>query len=157
MQAISGAAGSGNTLVLHRLAYEEIIRNKKFIYIVFTKTLKDKFNDFIYDLMEAKNNNIEIKDKANVYTYEEFLRTYLSPILGIEENKYITFDECEYLIERIIKNNFSKLKDNAFLGMHNNEIVRMIMSLLVDIQLDDSDEAIDTIVREKLIKLLSRK
>ena len=157
VQAISGAAGSGKTLVLHRLAYEEIIRNKKFIYIVFTKTLKDKFNDFIYDLMEAKNNNIEIKDKANVYTYEEFLRTYLSPILGIEENKYITFDECEYLIERIIKNNFSKLKDNAFLGMHNNEIVRMIMSLLVDIQLDDSDEAIDTIVREKLIKLISRK
>lgn len=157
VQAISGAAGSGKTLVLHRLAYEEIIRNKNFIYIVFTKTLKDKFNDFIYGLMETKNNNIEIKDKANVYTYEEFLRKYLSPILGIEENKYITFDECEYLIEKIIKKSFSKSKDNAFLGMHNNEIVRMIMSLLVDIQLDDSDEVIDTIVREKLIKLISRK
>lgn len=85
------------------------------------------------------------------------MRDYLSPILGIEKNKYITFDECEDLIKRIIKKSFSKLKDNTFLGIHNSELVRMIMSLLVDIKLDDSDEVIDTIVREKLIKLISRK
>lgn len=152
IQAISGAAGSGKTLILHRLAYKEMKTGNDFLYIAFTNTLKSRFKDFIYGV--AKNECIVNANKiANIYTYEEFLRDCLSPMLNINPDKYITFEECEKLKNNVLKNNLIKKDD---LGIHDNELVRMIMSILVDITIDSNDNKVKAIVRNKINKLNSR-
>lgn len=106
-QAISGPAGAGKTLMLHRLAYESILQKNPFVYIAFTSTLKDKFTDFVTNAVsvsrDVSQTDININDYAYVYTYEEFLREYLSPKLGIDSIKYITFSDCSSLVKAVFE------------------------------------------------------
>ena len=151
-QAISGPAGAGKTLMLNRLAYEGLINKQKFIYIVFTSTLKDKFLNFINDALrhnQALGNmdDFDIDDYASVFTYEEFLRVYIAPKVGLQADKYVTFNECNVFV----KNYLLKMNSNQMPHFSMNDLCRILMSM----SLNDGKKSSTETINRRINRLVS--